>query len=149
VESRYGWDVEVVRRVGRHQAENRREPPVDVYHVDLLVSQDLFYLAAQADAGGDPGEGARAIDHSAVTDPSNERRVWGIVLRVGTTGRHGHVPRDHYRRMSPLVQELRQIVNVLGDSAQMRKVVFGDQRYAHEERPFLLALPGKNAATSR
>src|SRR5206468_1882039 len=128
MEGGYYWNIELARDLGCQQAEHRVEPTVHVHDVDLLSLKDGTELAPEPSPCRNPGEGPGAVDDPAGAHATDVLRIRFRLLELVSSGRQPHVRGNHDGRVSRLVQEPGQIVNVLGDAAEMWIVELRDER---------------------
>ena len=105
--------------LGCHQPERRVEAAVHVDDVDALAPEQRPEVAAERDAGGDPRERPGAVDRPAGADAADEGRFARCAVQIDAPRGRPHVRRHHDRGMAPPLKLERQVVNVLGDAAEM------------------------------
>ena len=130
MEGRDDRQAEVPGSLRRHQSQGGVEAAVHVDHVDPLAPEQRAEVATERGPGRYPGKRPGAVDGPAGSEAPHERRVARLV-QVDAARRRTHVGRDHDGGVTLLPQLEGQVMNVLGDAAQVGIVVLGDERDPH------------------
>jgi hypothetical protein len=115
-----------VRFFDRHHRQNGTQRRVHVDDVILPKAEDALEMLPQLEPPGEAGLGAIRVYRLAFSN-SNYMRLWS---------RAGNIRRDDINLVSIPTRLAREEVDVLTDPAEVRIIVFGDQR--DPQRPRVL-----------